>query len=573
MRCREARAALDSALERELSLEARLRLEAHLAGCAACAQRAARARKLQELLEGPGDPVPVRADVEAAVRTVFARLERGEGAPVRLPSAPRGRRFLVPLLAVAALPVVLLARALAPRPPATPPSAPPEPLAASWAEGEVEIAVRAALLENFGVAEPAPAALERFQERLREPARAGWPLRRFVEGLVERPDLATAEAALRGLGALADANALPTLERALARAELAPSAFAALEGLGPVSFAVLERALGEPALAAGALPVLCRLGGERASAILARAARAAGPQAQPSRATLLDALTTTGPAAVESLLALALETRTPGEVSALLARLPRVSGAGPALVRALERVRGPEALHFQAVLALLPYEALPWLEERCASHRERPDALAVLAAYPGTPPLEALLRLARGGRVPREELCATLSALLEREAGRAAAFSQALVARGEPLELHEWLTLVLEDAHPAAGAALVPLCASPRLAPEDREWAALGLLELGSAEDARELAAALPAGPRLERRLAAAVALALHAQLGPDGVRAWLAAASPASLRRALESLESGARGGAAVRLHRVARALEGALSESAPPVADRLDS
>lgn len=561
MRCREARAALDSALERELPLEGRLRLEAHLDGCASCAQHAARARRLQELLEGPGDPAPVRADVEAAVRTVFARLERGEGAPVRLPTAPRGRRFLVSLCAAAALlAALLLVRSRDPRPA----SAPPPPVAggSGWAEGEVEVAVRAALLEHFAGAEPGPAALARFQERLREPARAGWPLRRFVEGLSERPDLATAEAALRCLGALGDANALPAVERALARAELAPAAFAALAQLGPESFAVLERALGEPAQAGGALAVLCRLGGARAATILERAVRAAGAHANPSRVTLLDALTTTGPPAVASLLRLADEAPSGDEARALVARLPLVAGAGPALAEALATVREPEEWHYAALLVLQPFEALPWLAERCANHRQRASALAVLESYPGTPPLATLLELAGKGRVARAELVRTLVGLLERDAVRAPAFSRELLARATTLELEAWLALLLESAHPGAAAALVPLARSERLAAEDRQWAALGVAELGGEAEARELAEALPATRALERRLAAAVALALDAHVGPAGLAAWLGPVSPASLRRATESLEDGARAGAAVRLHRVARALEGALSE-----------
>lgn len=565
MRCHEARAALDSALERELALEQRLRLEAHLAGCAACARRAARARRLQELLEGPGDPRPVRADVESAVQTVFARLDRGEGAPLELPRPRRARRLLVPLLAAAALVAVLAVRALAPRPAPTPALPAPEPApvaAAPWAEGEVELAVRAALLESFAASAPEAEALARFQERLREPARAGWPLRRFVEGLAERPDPGTAQAALRCLGALGDANALPALERALERAELAPTAFVALEALAPASFAVLERALGAPRLAPGALASLCRLGGERAARILERAARSAGPHANPSRATLLDALTATGPDAVASLLRLAGEAREPDEARALVARLTLVAGAGPALAHALEDVREPAEWHYAALLALQPFEALPWLAERCASHRQRPAALAVLEAYPGTPPLATLLRLAGTGRVPRDELVRALVGLLERDAVRAPAFSREVLARAAPLEAQAWLALLLESGHPGAAAALVPIAAAEELGPEERQWAALAVGELGGEVEARELAGALPATRRLERRLAAATALSLQAHLGSEGVREWLGPVSPAALRRAAESLESGTRAGAAVRLHRVARALEDALSE-----------
>jgi len=558
MRCREARAALDSALERELGVESRLQLEAHLALCASCAGRAARARRLQELLEGPGDPSPVRADVEAAVEVVFARLARGDGEPVR-PS--RVRRWLVPTLAAALLLALLVPRFVPGR--TAPPAQAPTPTSeAAWAEAEVEFAVRAALLDTFGAEPAGPASLASFQERLRGPARAGWPLRRFVEGLVERPDSATALAALRCLGAMGDANALPTLERSLGRDELVPAAFAALEALGPESFAVLERALGQPRIAGGALAILCRLGGARAAGIVERAVRAAGTHASPSRATLLDALTATGPDAVASFLRLAGEARQRSEAQALVARLAYVSGAGPALARALEDVREPEEWHYAALLALQPYEALPWLVQRCASHRQRASALAVLETYPGVAPLATLLELEAAGRVPREELVGALVGLLERDAVRAPAFSQELLARAEPLPVHAWFLLLVESEHPGAAAALVPLAAVPLLGDEDRHWAALAVGELGGEAEARELAAALPAFQRLERRLAAAVALTLHAHLGVAGVQAWLGPVAPAGLRRITESLEVGARAGSAVRLHRVARALEGVRPE-----------
>lgn len=574
MRCRAARAASAAAVERELALETRLALDAHLAGCAACAEFERRQRRLQELLEGPGDPAPVRADVESAVRVVFARLERGEGAPLRVPP-PRGtRRTYLPRagagLAAAALVVFLLTRGAGsrgPSPTETPLPAPPP--AAPLAQGEVETAVRAALLASFADLAPddAPgraAARARFDERLREPARAGWPVRRFVTELVASPDVRLARAAVACLETLRDPASLAALERALQRPELSSAAFVALSGLGEPACTVLERALGEPELAPGALAALCRIGGERVVAILERAARAARPHSAPSRAALLDALTSAGPSAVASLLRLAGETRARAEQEELLARLPLVAGAGPALVAELERGRVPPELHYRALLLLQPFEALPWLAERCASHRERAAALEVLVGYPGTPPLETLLALAEHDRAPRAELVGALVGLLERDALRAPEVSRALAARGGRESLRAWLLLLVESAHPGAAAALVPLALSAALPEEERQWAALAAGELGGAEEARALLDGLARAPRPERRTLAACLIAVHAGLGAEGVAEFLGPCSPAQLRRVTDSLESGERGGAAVRLHRVARALDDALLESA---------
>ncbi|MEQ1895405.1 MAG: hypothetical protein ABL998_22945, partial [Planctomycetota bacterium] len=108
------------------------------------------------------------------------------------------------------------------------------------------------------------------------------------------------------------------------------------------------------------------------------------------------------------------------------------------------------------------------------------------------------------------------------------------------------------------------LASASALPEEERQWSALAIGELGGATEARELADALQRAPRPERRTLAACLATIHAGLGADGVAELLAPCTDASLRRVLDSLENGARGGAAVRLHRVARALEGALAEQA---------
>jgi HEAT repeat protein len=597
IRCRLARRRIDEGLERELVLEARFELDEHLAACPDCAAHARRARGLQELLERPGDPPVSAAGVERATTAVLAALERGEGEPWR----PRERRFsrgarvAALALACAAGSVVWLALRPGPEPvraPAAPPTAdagglpvapsvaedapPPAELSDEWTTASVEACVRAALLECFesnGVDETR--AWQRFHEVTREPLRSGWPVRRFVEGLLESPDTAAALAAVRCLGSAAEPSAAPALERALARPELTANALEALGSLGEAAAPALERALSQPRLGTGALLQLCRMGGPRAAAALERAVRGArepGPAGLPSREALLDALTSTGPAAVASLLRLADEAGVPTAGDAILARLPLVAGAGAELARTLERERLPDDLARRALLALRPPEALPWLEARCLSQRERGPALAVLATFEGTPPLASALRLARGGRVPRGDVLALLTELVVRDAERAEAFSDEIVERRASTDARDWLALLIESEQPAAARALVPLVLWGGLALEERQWAALALGELGTPADAERLERALARGLPADRRLLAACLLTIDAGLGPQRVAALLAGCSAAGQRRVLAALEENRenrRAGEAVRVHRVARALDGALAELAATSAD----
>lgn len=579
IRCRVARARIESALDQELSLSARFELEEHVAACSACAAHQRRTQGLQEWLEGPGDPPPIAPDVEGAVSGVFARLERGEGEAWRPPRPSSRRPIAVGLLALGALAAAVLAlvtmvRRFAPAEPLPGPALPnPVPLFArpefEWDVLRVELEVRGALLASFGSAGVDEArANERFQAATREPARSGWPVRRFVEGLLESPEREVVLAAARYLGALGDASAAPFLERTLARADVVDAVLDVLGAMGDAAVPALERALGRPELASRVLLQLCRIGGARSAAVLERAARAAREGSDPSREALLDALTATGPSAVACLLRLAADPQAPSASEAILARLPIVRGAGAELARRIEGERWPGDLAYRALLALRPTEALPWLEARCESHRERGAALAVLATYEGSAPLASALRLARSGRVPREEVLALLTGLFEREGERALDFTQELLARTDEAPTRAWLELLIESGHPAAARALVPLAFDARLADDDRQWAALAVGELGTQAEAQELLAALKERPDEERRLTAACLLSIHAQLGNAGVQRLFPELSEGSLRRVLAILDG--RSGDAVLVHRVARALDGVQAELAFLSADK---
>lgn len=564
IRCRRARRRIESALENTLAMEARLELEAHLATCAVCGRRQREARTLQEWLEGPGDPAPVEPDLEAAVRAVFARLDGAAGVEHRRPG--RRVRFAAATVALAAV-LALVLRGLTGVPEEGDPAAASPDTAGTLL---TDTLVRAALLESFrspGV--DLEHAQARFLLAVREPARAGWPIRRFVEKALDSPELELARAAARCLGAGRDPGAALVLERSTARSELASEALAALGELARTpeaeepAVAALARALEVPTLAPTALRELCRVGGARVATRLERLLRTGRARETLSRETLLDALTTTGPEAVASLLRLAeAEPDEPG-CAEILARLALVPAAGEELARLLARESVSDDLAYSAIAVLRAPETVPWLEARVHLARERAGALAALAGIGGPEPLEAALRLALGGRVSREDVLALLVGLLEEERERAERFSSLLAERAEPAALHAWLTLLIESEHAGAARALLPLVFAPALPAQDREWAALALGELGAEHEAGAMARLLKEQPELERRLGAACLVSIHAHLGAIGVEDVLAACPRPAVGRVLEALASNGRAGGAVQVHRVARALDSALARS----------
>ncbi len=572
--CRQARRAIPLALERELPLEKRLELERHLALCPECAELHARALAVEEALERLGQPPERGPDVERALANVRAALEPVQAAGRRAQaSAGPGRRGariaagIAALLAAAAL--LWFARGAA-----GPEEQGDSGVAASATEPpstpeEVERSVREHLRLAFaGVDQDQDPgqALARFQQATRDLARSGWPLRRYVEDLLEDPELDVARPAAIVLGELGDPLSAVRLERALDRAGLERAALSTLGALGEPAVPVLSRTLDRPALATLALRELCRIGGRQASAAierrLQRPAESAGANGVPSREALLDALTATGPSAVASLLELAQEDPTGGQQ--ILARLPLVKDGGDELVRLLEHERHPRELLYEALALLVPAGALPWLAERCGEYRERPRALATLERWRGPAPLATVLELEQSGRVPRDDLVRLLRELVRRDAERLEEFTGELLARVEPFDeqAQRWLDLLLDTEAADAGRALVLLALSGDLPDDDRQWAALALAEIGTVEDARALAAGLEdLGPG-DRRLFAAALVAIHRHLGVVGVERALGDLDPLDVRRVLLALDGLEERGGAVGLHKVARALEGGLNE-----------
>jgi hypothetical protein len=574
--CRTARTRITVALDRELALEDRLWLDLHLERCSECREHERRMLRLEEWLEGPGDRPPVAPDVETAVTGVLGTLDRGEGAPWR----PERRLHPVPVLVGVAAAVLLIVVALRWRsesalPPALPEVVAPAPEVSvpveapslegddeaaeqPWTAASVERHVRAAVLTVFHDGAEG-LQIERFRERTRDVARSGWPVRRLVEDLLEHPDGEVARGAARCLGALGDPGAVPALERALQRGPAADSAFDALARLGQDAVPALERSLAVPERALRALNRLCRIGGERAARAIERRVLASAAGAEPSRASLLDALVSTGRPAVAVLMRLAGATQG-DERAAILDRLVLVDGAGDEIVRSLGAARPAREELYSALALLQPPAALPWLEERCGEFRERPAALATLARYSGTAPLGSLRRVWGAGRISREDAIELLKALAEHDEVRLLEDAEALVAAGDGVVLHDWTGLLIESESPHVAPSLATLAFGDALGPDDRQWAALAVGEIGRERDVAMLADLLHGRESEDRRRTAACLLAIHAHGGAEAVLRALPGVPFGEVRTLLEALEREAPAGA-IRVHRVTRVLDGVLA------------
>ncbi|MEN8162229.1 MAG: hypothetical protein ABFS41_19315 [Myxococcota bacterium] len=219
----------------------------------------------------------------------------------------------------------------------------------------------------------------------------------------------------------------------------------------------------------------------------------------------------------------------------------------------------------QAAARLQPAEALGWLEERCQEARHRDAALACIARWDGTAPLDSLLRLDAAGWVDDEDLLATLRALASRDrdgAERITEHARGLVAARDALAIQRCVELLIASEHAAAAPALVLFASSDLLSGDERQWAALAVGELGRPEDAVLLLRGLVRQRPPDRRLWAACLITIHRHLGDEGAAEALAGCSGWSVRRVRGALaDVTAEGLGAVGLNRVARALDGALS------------
>jgi hypothetical protein len=607
--CRRARTLVLRALDGELSLEGRLGLEAHLARCADCARFEAQATSVEESLRASGEPDNLR-EIGSVVEGVLAALDRparGEERPAR-----SWRRRAAGLAAAAALVLggFALWRALAPREESPSPSDPstgavadlvlpvpvpaiavPEPETAPVPPGEVapdsgeptpdpdepaRIAelVRENLRAAFGgellVRDPLP-GVQRF-ESLSSSIRS-WPLARVAESLLVDPDTTVAAGAARYLGARGDRLSVPRLAAVLREPEVGAATVLALGDFlarDPDASAIaldgLRTALADPELCPLALDVLGERGGAGAARALEeglrdelarRAVDGRGPASVPEREAWLAALARSGPAAVASFLRLAGD-----GAPDVLGYLARIEGAEGELVRILERqpTGVPREVLPDAIDVLQPAAALAWLEDRAGEPRHRPRALACLSGWRRAAAVGAFLRLDELGTVREEELLASFRAFAETRGDLLREAVGHLERNGDDVGLGRYLELLLASGSPSASGALVRLARSPALASGARSRAALGVGELGGAEEARALLAVLGEEPPAEREILASILITAWRALEPDEVRASFGVFTARGARRVEEALvEISNRGAGPVALARVSRALQGA--------------
>ncbi len=586
--CRRARKAIRLVMDGELRLEERFALDDHTARCPDCRREHVAAQRLEEALEVLPEPAMERVDTDRALVRIHDGIAAGSRRtePVQddfhfEPHRKTWRMWRLSLSGVAALAVlVLLVDRLGEidRPGDAFVVAPQESLTLSGQvvsyedadQDTVRDAVIAALLDAYADDANESNPARHFDESTRPIARAGWPVLRFVEGLLAEDSSELLAATIRYLGERGDANSANGLERVLGHEELRSEAFIALGRLGQAGLPVLSRIVGDPDHAVPALQVLVRIGGEDVAGqleeLLARKSR--GEQVALSRATLLDGLSQTGPFALDRLVAMAESGRaTHDEV---LSRLHLVRDGGRELAHRLEAGKRPSEVVYAALAILQPPDAFVWLEERCEETRERERALACISRWSGSAPCELLLRLHVAGRVDEDAILGTMRDLAERNVDAMNEFTESLVLREAQADASVWLELLFATEHEGAATSLALLAIANLLHPDERQWAALAVGEFGATTGARTLLAGFREIDAKERRLRAAVLISIHALLGEAGIRS--AVHTPRQGRDAgwsglLASLdEVDRRDRTAYGVHRVARALDKCHDSSATP-------
>jgi hypothetical protein len=126
------------------------------------------------------------------------------------------------------------------------------------------------------------------------------------------------------------------------------------------------------------------------------------------------------------------------------------------------------------------------------------------------------------------------------------------------------LDLLLSGQARGSGGALVTLAVADVLPRDERQWAALAVAEHGDDRDAEELARRIGGFAPEDRLIVAASLHSVRARLGEQAVALALrdARASERGIDRVLDALASvDGHGAAGLGLHRIARAVDGALA------------
>ena len=569
--CRHAKRLMLRESDQELLVDEAFFLEEHVAVCAECRRYRDVESTVVEAIAASVEPIASDLAVQEAVERIQAQLG---SAPPAVRSAPRALRWVVPVAAgVAALlggaawwyggsqreeqraPAVASEdRVLEER--TESPATPVAPDAARDPEG-VRTELREVLLAS--ASEDTGALLERF-DGFASSMEEQWPIIRFVEDLCADGDVTVARSALRVLGRRGDRISVPSMRAALQRADVSTDVVHALAAMGPTGVPGLASALEVTESRMAAVDALATVGGVEAAHVLETAFDA---RSQEDEAVFLRAFASMGACSLPSVLRLA--DRGESRRDLLLATLDRMPDAATALVPLLDDSRLSEAVRFAAAERLPSSGALSWLEERILERFSREAALASLARWEGVEPLEALVRIASAGRLEEERIYRGVRELLERDPRRAETLAQEYVSRGSE-QARALLELLIASGAPQSGGACAVLTRAA-LHEDERLWAALAAADLGVAEDAATLAESFLVTERKERRLRAALLLAMYRLEGEPGVRRVLddpqVLPGWGELTRVLAEAQDR---GPAVSLHRVVRALDDVDARSPNP-------
>ena len=548
--CKRARRLIVQDWDQRISLEGGFQLEAHLAGCTACAALAARHAELDEAFARLPEPPVARIDLDAAIAAVRTQLPDTSVSPAerrhgpRLLGRPFGRPFLMAAiggLAAAALVFVLSRPAATPELPdherpdggrdpvvsaevgprasgeelAVPTpvqlEVPAPPAADEFARLEQARAIFRAELLTAGELLAEPAGIVLLDEATRELRAAEWPLRSLAEGLLDDPEVAPA--AVRYLGWRGNRRSATLLARRLDEPALAHTVVVALGQLGPHGFSGLGRALERETTRALALDALVRGGAVRE---LTRALRTDGSSTSEQRTELARAL------AVAGGLGELLELATHGAASEAewLAGLDAVLDPAAELELLAERAR--DGSRAQLLLRGIAHgrvaALLPWVERQTVEREHAEEAFRTLSAVGGIEGARSWLRLAVADRVDKTALDVVAASLAVEQPYELKPLVAEVAAQGDYREGEELLSL-LALAPPRAAVPSLVAYASTRSFPDDqRQWAVLTVAERGDITAQGELAALFAELDASDRLLAAAVLQTLYALGGEAAV-------------------------------------------------------
>jgi Putative zinc-finger len=411
---------------------------------------------------------------------------------------------------------------------------------------------RAAVREAFALAVAARAGsaeesdvlaarLQTVEAPLKDIAADGWNVSVLAERVLADADAEVAGLAARWLAQKGDRLSINKIGAVLTRpnapAALRRQATLALLDDGEPGIAALGPALADAELRALTLERLIARGSPASVEVMAKAL-AETRQDGAAAADLAHALARLGEPGVDALLE---SVRHGGLVAeSALSELRRTRGAPERLAVLLGERASARVIdaRIEAAARLGLAEVLPLLRERALDRGHRNEALAQLSAFPSRGALAIVLELWSSSRFGEDELGATARSILERDPLEGLALVGELEQPMQEPTLHDLVDLLLATDSRSAAPSLARLVGSPWLPSDERQWAAVALAELGSAEEAQRLAETLRELQPEDQRLAAACALAIHALGGASALRETFGPADAPVAERLIALLE-----------------------------------